>query len=239
MRLAFWRKDKPDEMYLEPRKRPRETLTQTAERIIQRKMKRDPDGYGLEAAEKLKGMRRDSTNPFEAYKEIKGMLTELKEETGTGEGKGMLFQILQALPVIPDLLRELRQMQSQGIQVGTGQPSPQLIPEQPRQQLQQPKPKREKPKPEAKAPLSSLADVLQLTPSEAYEILKAQPGWIELLKNKSPEEIIEIARQFSSHPQYGGAVLGLIQHLESEEGRQWLSDLIDLVRIGGNGGDNA
>lgn len=45
MRLKFWKRE-PDFFEEMPRaKRPRETLAQTAEKILQRKMKADPDGY--------------------------------------------------------------------------------------------------------------------------------------------------------------------------------------------------
>lgn len=46
MRLKFWKKEPgyDDIEFVKP-KRPRETLFQTAERIIQRKMLADPDGY--------------------------------------------------------------------------------------------------------------------------------------------------------------------------------------------------
>lgn len=46
MRLKFWKRepDYDDIEFVKP-KRPRETLSQTAEKIIQRRMKADPDGY--------------------------------------------------------------------------------------------------------------------------------------------------------------------------------------------------
>lgn len=114
--------NKTEQIYLEEKpKRGRDTLTQTAEKIIQRKMKRDPDGYGLEAAERIKNISREEPKTVADFlrelKEYRAAMKEAGLDGGADKGQGLFAQLLEVLPAIPQILEQLRQAQPQGMVV--------------------------------------------------------------------------------------------------------------------------
>ena len=95
--LPYYEEEKP--------KRARETLAQTAEKIIQKKMKSDPE-YGIEAAEKIKNMRHEDKSLMAQLKELK-TLKEALGDFGEGKDKSIIVTILESISVIPALLQVL------------------------------------------------------------------------------------------------------------------------------------
>jgi len=146
----------------------------------------------------------------------------VKDELGDSKGS-MLKDVLKALPAIPGILAELRQMQ------GAPQQIPQQMPQieqRPRQQLKQPEPEptpepEQQPKLEAK--LASLLDLLELSPEEAYQQLqnRGETGWIAYLQTHSHEELLNILQKLTEDPEHGQFVAKFLQ----EKGK-WLEELV-------------
>jgi hypothetical protein len=226
-----WQKQEPEFFVEERPKKPRETLTQTADKLIQRKMKRDPDGYGLQAAEKIKGINRPEPKTVREFlaelREYRAAMNEAGLEGGA-ENKGLLQQFLEVLPSLPALLAEARQFQ-QGMPQNYQQPPPE-VEEKQREQLQQPK-LQQKPKSEPlAAPLPTLVELMSLTPQEAFEALKSEPGWLGILKDKNPDELVAMIQPLTNHREQGQHVQVLIEYLESENGKNWLEELTNLIK---------
>lgn len=226
MRLPWKKQESEEGVYFVRSKKPKETLAQTADKLIQRRMKKDPDGYGIAAAERIKGIHH------EAPKTVKDFLRELKEyreimsEAGLtegGGGKSLLREIIEVLPALPQLLQEARQLQ----QSVPHQQSPvRQIAHQMQPKLQQPEPEPDR----EEVPLMPLISVISLTPEEAFGKLQSEPGWLAVLKSNTPDGIVEMVRPFTNHPEHGGQVQLLIDHLQSEEGKEWLQNIIELVK---------
>jgi len=225
MKLPWQKQPEGNEVVVLKGERKKETLTQTAERIIQRRMKKDPDGYGLEAAERIKGIRHEAPKTLSDFmaelRSYKAALREVGLDTEAGN-KNVLGQIMEAVAALPKLIQEARQVQSQ--MQAQGYQVPQSI-----QQPQLSKPQ-EKAKSSLEAPLPALVDMLSVTPEEAVEFLKKEPGWLGIFRGKTPGEIIEMIRPFTSHPEHREHVQALISRLESEEGQKWLEQVVKLVK---------
>lgn len=255
MRLRFRLPWQRQEFYLEGEGRPlrkKETLKQTAEKIIQRKMKRDADGYGLRAAEKLTGIEKEEgkslAEQIKTLKEVKNFLKDL----GGGEGKSTFGEIISILPeVMPSVIQLVLGLRGQALPPGQpGQPTleeGEYVPPVP--QIEQPKPikpikpiKPPKPPKVIKPPpvkppqaqLSELLPYLEDTPENAVEALKEQVVvnnyqaivWFSLMRTKSYEELVSLLQPFKENETYGEAVNKL---LAKGKGK-WFKTFIELVK---------
>jgi len=225
MRVPWRKQPEGNEVVVLKGERKKETLIQTAEKILQRKMKRDPDGYGLEAAERIRGIRHEAPKTLSDFmtelRQYKAALREVGLDTEAGN-KNVLSQIMEAVAALPKLIQEARQVQSQ--MQAQGYQLPQSI-----HQAQLTKPP-DKSKASLEAPLPTLVDLMALSPQQAFERLQSEPGWLEILRGRSPEQIVAMIKPFTDHPEHGQHVRLLVEYLESEQGRKWLQCIIALVQ---------
>ena len=225
-----WQRNTDEEVYLDEKpKKPKETLSQVAEKILMKKMKADPD-YGLQAAERIK--RISHAEP----KTIKDFMQELKEyrdimsEAGMGgEGKSIIRQILEALPTLPAMFQEANkmraEMQGQGMTQIFRQPAPQI------QETQQPQITEvaEEPKQPRKLDLKleGIMDLLVLTPQEAFEELqnRNEVGWINYLGITSFETLVEILEKTAEEkPEFAENIKEFLI-----KQRHWLEELVEIA----------
>jgi len=234
--FKFWKRQEPEEYVLEPRKRGRETLAQTAEKIIQRKMKKDPDGYGLEAAEKLKGMRHPEPKTVSDFlRELKEYRQAMREAGLESEGKeNMLSLIVKTAGDIIGPVIQQKMLEAQGTtQVVTEMPP--SIEEKPKQpSLPQPEPKRQPKQEQPGASLSELVGYLDYEPQdiiadlvERYNNQDTQAAlWLGVLGGKSYDEVIALLQPLAGYPEFASVV----EELMSEDRREWLEKLLELAK---------
>lgn len=233
MKLKFWEKDHhgDDAMYYEQRtKRPRETLTQTAEKLIQRKMKKDPDGYGLEAAEKLKGMSKPEPKTVREFlSELREYRSAMKDAGLEGEGGSILQTVIKTVaeamaPVIQHRLMEQQQRpQAAQQQQALGPAVPRLQPLQPKAERQA-----------TEAKLEALLPLLELQSGEFVEALSDSAGdgdeqsrlWLFLLANTSYEGLVSGLSPLRANPDY----CSYIDELTSPDRREWLENVITSAK---------
>ena len=217
MRLPWKHKD--EEIVSEPLPRKRETLRQVSEKILIRKMRKDPDGFGIEVAKRVTGAHepepRSVMSQLKELKELKSAITELSDGESGGIWKDVMSVIATTLP------ETLKQMQPQ-------QTQQQPVINKPLQQVeyrQIDKPPKEPPK----VSLANLTELIDKTPEDAYQALKGlYPQWIDLLKLMTVDELIAQVRQFQdTTPE----VIDVIEKFESEDGRTWLEKLINLAKV--------
>jgi len=227
MRLPWQRQPEENEVVVLKGEKKRETLTQTAEKILQRQMKKDPSGYGLAIAEKLKGVSKQEP------KTVADFLKELREyraamrEAGLegGEGKGLLAQILEALPSLPGLLAEVRQFQAQGQDYRT-----------PQQQIGQPKFQQiaqAQIQPEAQPNISELKleklmVLLELTPEQAWNSLKEanEQDWINFLQTTTYEQLAATLDGVAkANPEYADHIKNFLAQYH-----EWLQNLLIIAQ---------
>jgi len=206
-----WQKA-PEFFIEEKQKKPRETLASVADKLLIRKMKRDPDGYGIEAAKKIKGMRRDESKgvieQLKEFRELKKVLADLGGEGGGGGG--ILQTIIENLPAIIQTLPQA---------IGAVQQSPQVSSPQPKL-VEMPK--------EEPVNLSDLTQYLDMEPEQAFEELKSRyPQWVSVLKLQSYGGIIKQLEQFrGTKPELDS----IIDKLASDEGKKWLQMMLKLAK---------
>jgi hypothetical protein len=218
-----WRRPEYDEdfPYIPGQRKPkqRETLSQTAERIIQKKMKADPE-YGLRMAEKVKNLTKDEKSLADQINELKD-IQELLSGLGSNEKGGLLRDILGVLPELSRSLPQIIQMsQAQQPLVQRPQPPAQFQIQEPlRPQLTEQPPQTEQ------VVLGDLIGLLDETPEEAIILVKEQyPTWFNLLKSKSYEDLLSMLEPFKSNPEFGG----MLDELLSQK-KVWLRKVVALA----------
>ncbi len=227
MRWKFW--EQPDFYGEIPRaKRPRETLTQLSEKLIMKQMKADPN-YGLQIAEKVKKVAKvEDKSLLSQVKELRQIQTALRE-LGVGEeeqGSSMLMQILQALPMVPQLLDQLRQSQAQQPQVQQP-PQPDQLTQPEQQQLTQPT--------DETIPMPSLAELLPYLEEEPESVIsmlkeRQEAGdeqgklWLNLLSKSSYKQICQLLRPIQEKSPE------LIADLLHESREKWWRALLEAAQ---------
>jgi len=212
MRFKFWERE--PEYYEEPppKKKP-ETLSTLADKLIMKKMKADPDGYGLTAAERIKHISKEESKgiveQLKEFRELKKVLTDLG---GGGEGGSSLLKDI--ISVLPDILQALPQAMG-----AVKQQLPQIEPYEP--------PKLPKAEQEP-VNISDLTKFLDEPPEAVLEQLRQQyPGWIPVLKVQNYAGIMKQLEPFrNSSPE----VQEIIAKLESDAGKEWLKQVLKWVK---------
>lgn len=216
--------------YLETPKK-KETLMDTANRIIQRKMKKDPDGYGIIASEKLKGISREEPKTMRDFFQELAEYNEMMDGAGLGRGKdkSMIREFLEALPAVAEILGQIRgggQGQLPKTVVRVEQPAPSEQIDQGRTKVRS-DPQVSQPKLDVK--IETLLPLLALDAQTAWDSLRNdnQQGWINYLSTTSLEETEAFMRKYaedSGNPEY---IEGIDVFLA--QNHQWLQDLIIIA----------
>jgi hypothetical protein len=225
--------------------RRRKTLQELSESIIMRKMREDPE-YGLQIAERMRKLSRPEPEYYGEPPEEKSLLEQVRElrevrkalrELGGDENKTSLIRdIISVLPELPAVIQSFARQQPQY--------PPELMYEQYKQLTgDQHVPSRPAPSPEqpftiqthteaptepepAKPSVSDLAQLVDMTAEEAYEVLQLEhPEWIPALVKAGS---------------YGGilSMLGKVdspeaEALSHEDHKDWLVELQTLCKGGG------
>lgn len=231
MNWKFWQRQ-PDFYEEMPRaKRPRETLTQLSEKLIMKQMKQDAE-YGLQMAEKVKKVAKvENKTLLSQVKELRQLQTALRELGVGGEeqGSSILMQILQALPIVPQLLDQLRQSQAQ-------QPQVQHPPQQ--EQLSQPEQQQLTTPTDETIRMPSLSELLPYLEEEPESVIsmlkeRQQAGdeqailWMNLLSRSSYKQICQLLRPIQEKSPELETLIGSLLH-ESRE--KWWRELLEAAK---------
>lgn len=228
---------KSDEEYYyenEKPKKQKETLAQTADKLIQRQMKKDPGGYGITAAEKIKGIHHGAPKTRSEF--LKEMIEEdeLKKEAGIGGGggnKGIVQQFLEALPYLAEAMAQARAMmggaQSQGLKptVHIEQAAPVEQIDQGRAQVQaQPSPP-----PKLDMNMETLIPLAALTPEVAWETLQStnEQGWILFFSKTSAEQIEILLADYVKNCEIPEVAEAIDIFLKTQH--HWLQEIVELA----------
>jgi len=222
MNWRFWKKDEP-EFYEEKPTRKKPTLHQVADEILIKEMKRDPTGYGLKAAERLKGITKDKAGSgLEELKSLAGGFGIDLKDLGKPKGGSIVETLVGVLPAIPKALEEFRKMQNeawerqlQQIELSTGT-APQL--EQAQRKIDQPKASKVQ-----GISTQTLGELLELEPERAVAALnESNPDWIKFVASQTYDQMIKIFEKIpksEANAEYLEAIL-------SEEREDWLKTFI-------------
>lgn len=226
MRLP-WKKTSDEIVFEEKPKKPKETLAQVADKILIRKMKRDPDGYGLQAAERIKNIGKEESKSLAAQLKELRETQRLLHELGSAEGSGSWLKelgigVAQALaPHIGQVIQNL-QNQPQRTQL----PSfsvPQI--EQGTQASAQERTEKQT------LPFAQLVGILDLEPHEAVAVLaEVNPQWVAFLSTQTYEGLVEILQQVPTTEE----TKPYIEQLLSKDRQKWLKAVIQEARTSEN-----
>lgn len=234
----FKRKVEP-ELFFERGKKPKETLTQTAEKLLIRRMKKDPDGYGLQAAERIKNISRAEPKTLGDFlKELREYKSAMREAGLEAEKTQSIFsEIIQGLiKQAPEIIQVFRQ--NANIQANS---EPALKEASP-QELEQPKQLKSK-KPKVVVKMEKIISLMSLSPEEAAAELKQlaidgdQQGqlWLGLLSNLNYEGIVGLLLPMQEKPEYSEYVHRLL----SPDRKEWIEKVLDCAKSAYNELKNA
>lgn len=234
MNWRFW-ETKPE--YLEEGeerpKKAKETLKQTAEKLVQRKMKKDPEGYGLVASEKLLNMTKEESKSLASQLKDHRELQKTLQELGGGGGESWLKQLGEGIasavaPYLGEIVQKIAAKQpqlQQGRQPQLGQ-QPALQQAQPEATPEEAEAVREEPKAD-EVFIPELERLLELEPEQAAARLQQlNPEWIRFLGTQTHEDLFALLQKLprnQENEQY-------IEELLSEKRRSWLKELINECR---------
>ena len=236
MRFPWQKREEDQEFYEEEKpKKPRETLTQTADKIIQRKMKQDPDGYGIIASERIKRISHPEPKTIKDWlKELREYKELMTEMGGEGGGGGTFIQnALAILKELPGALAALKQMTPEQMQQITQQGQVQGQAQQIRLQQAQQQVQIQPPK-TLELKLDALMPLIELSPEECWQELqnRGEMGWIGYLSATSLEEIEALLNKIAEEASDPIIAEGIQQFLATKH--KWLTDLIVFAHNTGN-----
>lgn len=232
----FKRREVP-EFYEERRPRKKVTSNQIADEIIVKAMKADPMGYGLDVAERLKGIRKDKgTGGLGEFKEIAETFgINLKDLGKPGKGGGIGGALLDAVNSVPQALKEWKETQAQAWQIQkeqmmlSGKAGVEQIQEPQKPQLPPVTPQPVQPPPLvlSLSDLIRLSEVVDMTPEEAVQTLdddKKGKKILKFVKANSYEKLNAMLKPYVEDSQYGAFVTQVL-----EQKADWFKEVVDIV----------
>ena len=235
MHWKFW--ERPEEYLEETAKPPRakaQTLKQTAERIVQRKMKKDPEGYGLVASEKLLSMTKEETkslaSQLKEHRELQKTLQDLSGGGGQGWLKELGSGVAQALaPYLGEIVQNLATKQARGQPLIENREQPRLPKAESRPEVETAPEVEKAPEtePEPQFSLEHINDVLALSPKQAVVRLEQYNAeWLTLIAEYNYENFLEAVKLWEKTP----LTEPLIKELLSKGRKEWIESVIEEAR---------
>lgn len=231
MNWRFWRTE-PE--YIEDEearpKRKAETLKSVSEKLLIRRMKKQPDTFGIEVAQRTMGVSKD-----EGIAELMKQMRELRKFEGEfgskGGGESWLKQLGSGIaegfaPVVADIIQNIAAKQPKL------QPRPQLGQQPTLQQGQPEEAPQQQPEPqvepqvepeEARFSLEHINEVLNLSPKQAVIRLEQyNADWLSLLSDHTYETFIEAVRLWPKNE----LTTPLIDELLKETRKEWIEEVL-------------
>jgi len=224
MRWKFW--EKP-EYYIEDevksKKKP-ETLASVAEKLLIRKMKRDPDDYGLTAAERIKNIgkpeEKSLVGQLKELKQTQDLLRQLGGESGGSWLKEIGKSFAEAIaPTIGEIIQsKASQLPANRPQLDVGQPEP------------EPKPQ---PQRTEQFEFTDLVQVMDFEPQDAIgQLAQLNPTWVEMLARSDYSSFISLLEKVPS----AEATDKFLRELLTADRQKWVEALIDAAKMVVQGG---
>lgn len=225
-----WQKQAEEYLEEEGKVRKKETLKDTATKIMQRQMKKD-QAYGLKASERILGVaEKDENKSLAAQLKEHRELQKTLQDLGGGGGQGWLKDIgagmaSAIMPYLGEILQNLTAKQPQpqlGQQPALQQAQPQVAPQEAPKAEEAPETE-----PETQFSLEHINSVLSLSPKQAvFRLKEYNPEWLTLIAEYDYESFIESVKLW----QKTQLTEPLITELLSHNRREWVEGLISEAK---------
>lgn len=243
MKLKFWKRepDYDDIEFMKP-KRKKETIGSASDKILIRRMKKQPDGFGLEIAMRHRGLEKEKPqNLKEMMKEQVELRKLTREYFGYEEGQpdsGMLGKLLNsdmakafaeataqnlAKMMAPQMQKQMQQQEQQA-QIAQSQAEQQALAQPEQQQLPQETIRMPK--------LDELLPYLEEEPQDVISMLKEREDeqarlWLTLLSKSSYRQICQLLRPVQEKNPELESLIGDLLH---EDREKWWRELLEAAK---------
>ena len=228
-----------EEIYFEEKpKKPKETLASVSEKILIRRMKKQPDGFGTDVALRQKGLTDTKGTLKEQLKELKEFKELGVEFFGGGkEGKGGLIDSILnskfAVRLADGMMTKMEQMAGQLPVPPPGQVfltdstgKVYQIPESQAKRLQEAPPEEKEPVTK-QIPIKDLVYIFDLEPPAVIAELKSfNPTWIKFIAGQTYADLVKRLQEMPADEE----LKPYKEQLLSKERKEWVKSVINEAK---------